>query len=108
MKNQLLATVQRNPLSYHLDSKSTGELLTIINNEDQKVPFAVQPAIPKIPAIVPGSTRMKSGPAQKFILNIMTTMLLLDTDKDNAKEMLDKTGGSISKVLERKRAPNRD
>lgn len=49
---QLLETEQRNPLSYRIDSKSTGEILTIINTEDQKVPFAVQTAIPQITTVV--------------------------------------------------------
>jgi N-acetylmuramic acid 6-phosphate etherase len=52
MKKQLLDTELRNPLSYQIDSKSTGEILTIINNEDQKVPFAVQPAIQQITTVV--------------------------------------------------------
>lgn len=52
MYTQLLDTEKRNPLSYRIDSKSTREILTIINNEDQKVPFAVETAIPQITTIV--------------------------------------------------------
>ncbi|MBI9094333.1 MAG: N-acetylmuramic acid 6-phosphate etherase [Sphaerochaeta sp.] len=48
----LMETEQRNPLSYRIDSKSTLEILDIINAEDKRVPFAVESAIPSIAAIV--------------------------------------------------------
>lgn len=48
----LMETEQRNPLSYRIDSKSTLEILNIINSEDKRVPFAVETAIPQIGAIV--------------------------------------------------------
>ncbi|HKL57686.1 MAG TPA: hypothetical protein VJ854_04740 [Sphaerochaeta sp.] len=48
----LMETEQRNPLSYRIDSKSTLEILDIINAEDKKVPFAVEAAIPRIATIV--------------------------------------------------------
>ena len=48
----LMETEQRNPLSYRIDSKSTLEILDIINAEDKKVPFAVETAIPRIATIV--------------------------------------------------------
>lgn len=48
----LMETEQRNPLSYRIDSKSTLEILDIINAEDKRVPFAVETAIPRIATIV--------------------------------------------------------
>ncbi|NBK23336.1 MAG: N-acetylmuramic acid 6-phosphate etherase [Spirochaetia bacterium] len=48
----LMETEQRNPLSYRIDSKSTLEILNIINAEDKRVPFAVETAIPSIATIV--------------------------------------------------------
>jgi len=48
----LMETEQRNPLSYRIDSKSTLEILDIINAEDKRVPFAVEAAIPRIATIV--------------------------------------------------------
>ncbi len=43
-----LATEQRNPNSAEIDSKSTEEILRIINEEDKKVPLAVEKEIPYI------------------------------------------------------------
>jgi len=43
-----LATEQRNPVSMDIDSKSTIEILKIINDEDKKVPFAVEKELPYI------------------------------------------------------------
>lgn len=43
-----LLTEQRNPKSMDIDSKSTLEILKIINDEDKKVPFAVEKEIPYI------------------------------------------------------------
>lgn len=43
-----LATEQRNPVSMDIDSKSTLEILKIINDEDKKVPFAVEKELPYI------------------------------------------------------------
>jgi len=48
----LMETEQRNPLSYRIDSKSTLDILDIINAEDKRVPFAVEAAIPRIATIV--------------------------------------------------------
>lgn len=48
----LMETEQRNPLSYRIDSKTTLEILDIINAEDKRVPFAVEAAIPRIAVIV--------------------------------------------------------
>lgn len=43
-----LDTEQSNPNSLHIDEMSTMDILTTINNEDQKVAFAVKEAIPQI------------------------------------------------------------
>lgn len=43
-----LTTEQRNPASMDIDSRSITEILTIINNEDKKVPLAVEKEIPYI------------------------------------------------------------
>ncbi len=45
---QGLLTEQRNPNSMDIDSKNTLEILKIINEEDKKVPFAVEKEIPYI------------------------------------------------------------
>jgi len=45
-------TEQRNPASYQIDTKSTGEILSIINNEDKKVPYAVEGAIPELTKLI--------------------------------------------------------
>ncbi len=43
-----LSTEQRNPNSMDIDARSTLEILKIINNEDKKVPLAVEEEIPYI------------------------------------------------------------
>jgi len=43
-----LATEQRNPASTEIDSKSIPEILEIINNEDKKIPSAVEKELPSI------------------------------------------------------------
>ncbi|MBN2858796.1 MAG: N-acetylmuramic acid 6-phosphate etherase [Sphaerochaetaceae bacterium] len=53
MKNTSLPTTeQRNPLSYRIDTKSTMEILEIINSEDRKVPLAVHERLSEIAALV--------------------------------------------------------
>ncbi len=52
METIKLATEQRNPQSYRIDTKETKEILTIINNEDHKVAAAVKTAIPQICNVV--------------------------------------------------------
>ena len=43
-----LATEQRNPNSMDIDARTTAEILKIINNEDKKVPVAVEKELPYI------------------------------------------------------------
>jgi len=47
-----LTTERENPASFDIDSKSTHEILVIINSEDKKVPFAVEKALDCISALV--------------------------------------------------------
>jgi len=47
-----LRTEQRNPNSFEIDTKTTSEILRIINREDATVPKAVTPAIPVISELV--------------------------------------------------------
>ena len=49
---EIPVTEQRNPASYQIDTKTTAEILTIINNEDKKVPEAVSQAIPQLTQLV--------------------------------------------------------
>ena len=44
----ILSTEQRNPRSVDIDSKSTFEILKVINEEDKEVPFAVERELPFI------------------------------------------------------------
>ena len=46
------ATEQRNEVSYDIDARSSLEIVSIINNEDKKVPFAVEKILPEIAALV--------------------------------------------------------
>ncbi|SPY94726.1 phosphosugar binding/isomerase [Proteus mirabilis] len=41
-----LVTESRNHHSEHIDTLSTLEMLKVINNEDKKVPFAVEATLP--------------------------------------------------------------
>jgi len=57
-----LQTEQANPASRDIDVKSVTEILKIINDEDKKVPSAVEPAIPDISAVVEMTvTAFKNG-----------------------------------------------
>jgi N-acetylmuramic acid 6-phosphate etherase len=47
-KLQYLMTEQRNPASMDIDSRSTEEILILVNNEDKKVALAVETQIPYI------------------------------------------------------------
>jgi N-acetylmuramic acid 6-phosphate etherase len=47
-KLQYLMTEQRNPASMDIDSRSTEEILALVNNEDKKVALAVETQIPYI------------------------------------------------------------
>jgi N-acetylmuramic acid 6-phosphate etherase len=52
MNSKLPTTEQRNPASYKIDTKSTIEILEIINTEDRKVPLAVGKCLPAIANLV--------------------------------------------------------
>lgn len=48
----IVTTEQPNPASYMIDTKSSLEICWIINQEDKKVPMAVETALPAIAALV--------------------------------------------------------
>lgn len=52
MDTSIPTTEQRNPASFRIDTKSTLEILKIINTEDKKVPFAVEKKLEAIAALV--------------------------------------------------------
>lgn len=52
IKLESLSTETRNPLTMALDTMSVKEILTVMNEEDAKVPAAIQPALPDIEAAV--------------------------------------------------------
>ncbi|MBB3323449.1 N-acetylmuramic acid 6-phosphate etherase [Atlantibacter sp. RC6] len=47
-----LLTERRNPASANIDTLSTLEMLTVINNEDRRVPEAITPYLPQIAQLV--------------------------------------------------------
>lgn len=47
-----LLTERRNPASANIDTLSTLEMLTVINNEDRRVPEAITPYLPQITQLV--------------------------------------------------------
>ncbi|NBD00779.1 N-acetylmuramic acid 6-phosphate etherase [Atlantibacter hermannii] len=47
-----LLTERRNPLSNNIDTLSTLEMLTVMNNEDRRVPEAITPYLPQIAQLV--------------------------------------------------------
>ena len=58
----LLTTEQRNLRSKHMDQMSTGEILTVMNKEDQRVAEAVQTVLPQVEeAIKHITTALKKG-----------------------------------------------
>ena len=148
-----LDTEQSNPDSLHIDEMSTMDILTTINNEDQKVAFAVKDVLPQISdavdciyqqmsqggkliyigagtsgrlgvldasecpptygvdpqlvqgliaggnialttaiegaEVVTGSTRMKAGTAQKLVLNMLSTSVMIKRGKVYKNLMVD-------------------
>ncbi len=66
-------TEKRNPASFRIDSKSTREILEIINNEDSKVPEAVRAAIPEIAAAVDGIVSVFRASGRLFYIGAGTS-----------------------------------
>ena len=57
-----ITTEKRNPLTMNIDTKDTLLICRIINNEDKKVPEAVEPVLPQIAAAIDSITeRMEIG-----------------------------------------------
>jgi len=52
VNDSIPTTEQQNPASYRIDTKSTLEILRIINDQDKTVPFAVEKVLPEITALV--------------------------------------------------------
>ena len=70
---EIPVTEQRNPASYQIDTKSTAEILTIINNEDKKVPEAVSQAIPQLTRLVDCAVEVFQKGGRLFYLGAGTS-----------------------------------
>lgn len=70
---EIPVTEQRNPASYQIDTKSTAEILTIINNEDKKVPEAVAQAIPQLTRLVDCAVEVFQKGGRLFYLGAGTS-----------------------------------
>lgn len=70
---EIPVTEQRNPASYQIDTKSTVEILTIINNEDKKVPEAVSQAIPQLTRLVDRAVEVFQKGGRLFYLGAGTS-----------------------------------
>ena len=70
---EIPVTEQRNPASYQIDTKSTVEILTIINNEDKKVPQAVSQAIPQLTRLVDRAVEVFQKGGRLFYLGAGTS-----------------------------------
>lgn len=68
-----LTTEQRNPNSLGIDTKSTGEILRIIAEEDQKVPLAVERAVPHIEPVVEAAVERLSRGGRLFYVGAGTS-----------------------------------
>lgn len=66
-------TEKRNMASCHIDTKSSREILEIINNEDQKVPLAVRKAIPEISNVVDAVVSVFRGGGRLFYIGAGTS-----------------------------------
>ena len=66
-------TEERNPNSVGIDTKSTVEILHIINEEDKKVAFAVEHAIPEIAATVERVTEVLAAGGRLFYIGAGTS-----------------------------------
>jgi N-acetylmuramic acid 6-phosphate etherase len=68
-----LLTEQRNPTSISIDTKSTAEILGIINDEDFSVPGAVRKAIPSIIKVVDRTVEAVRGGGRLFYIGAGTS-----------------------------------
>lgn len=66
-------TEERNPNSVGIDTKSTIEILHIINEEDKKVAFAVEQALPEIAATVERVTEVLASGGRLFYIGAGTS-----------------------------------
>ncbi|WP_224652606.1 hypothetical protein [Pectobacterium versatile] len=77
-----------------LDQLSTLEMMHAFNQEDRKVPEAIALVLPAISPVVgsealTGSTRLKSGTAQKLVLNMISTGAMVKLGKVYQNLMVD-------------------
>ncbi|HTB17553.1 MAG TPA: N-acetylmuramic acid 6-phosphate etherase [Bryobacteraceae bacterium] len=68
-----LLTEQPNPASDHIDAVSTGEVLAIINSEDQKIAAAVAAQIPQITQAVDGIVELLRAGGRLFYIGAGTS-----------------------------------
>jgi N-acetylmuramic acid 6-phosphate etherase len=68
-----LLTEQPNPASDHIDAVSTGEVLAIINREDQKIAAAVAAQIPQITQAVDGIVELLRAGGRLFYIGAGTS-----------------------------------
>jgi len=68
-----LLTEQPNPASDHIDALSTGEVLAIINGEDQKIAAAVAGEIPRIAEAVDRIVELLRGGGRLFYIGAGTS-----------------------------------
>ena len=68
-----LLTEQPNPASDHIDAVSTGEVLAIINREDQKIAAAVAAQIPQITQAVDGVVELLRAGGRLFYIGAGTS-----------------------------------
>lgn len=73
MMKHVLETEQSNPVSYQIDTKTTVEILTIINNEDKKVPDAVAQAIPQLTKLVDHAVSIFENNGRLFYIGAGTS-----------------------------------
>ncbi|MEL3906708.1 MAG: N-acetylmuramic acid 6-phosphate etherase [Treponema sp.] len=66
-------TEQRNPVSYQIDTKTTAEILTIINSEDKKVAHAVEQAIPQLTVLIDCAVEVFKKGGRLFYLGAGTS-----------------------------------
>ncbi|RUA16063.1 MAG: hypothetical protein DSY55_04865 [Clostridia bacterium] len=97
------ASEQRNVLTNDLDIRSTLELAGLMHLEDERAVAAVKPNLPAPmadmadyvlapragPEVITGSTRLKAGTAQKLVLNMLSTGVMVRLGKTYRNLMVD-------------------
>jgi N-acetylmuramic acid 6-phosphate etherase len=73
MIEMIPTTEQRNPISYRIDTKSTLEILRIINEEDRKVPLAVETVLEPLAELVDDVVRSFQKGGRLFYIGAGTS-----------------------------------